>query len=292
MSNYDETEVQYDSYDDDNGEGDGLPRIQSRHGSPEAGTTFRFFLGKENVPEGFIPGAPWVAHKEYIKAAGKHIEGWKAEELPMMIICARAQPYHKGADQKRDKWVETWPKDAPANSHGMHADVLLIAQGLEALGPVVWSTNSTSHAFAIVSGKNKRQPAGGILERIRNDVLAEADRVSSKIKVRAKNKVYWAFWITIAGQKDAKGEPVYTPTSSGNAITVPVPVLPAKVDAKWLAAQYVGAESDTYGRQVRADYETWRNTRRTDTAQPSQPAKSGRNVPQPIEEEAEEEVLF
>lgn len=286
MSNYDETEQQYDSYDDENGQNDGLTRIQSRHGNPETGSTFRFFLGRDSVPEGFTPGAPWTPHKEYIKSAAKHIEGWKADALPMMIICAKAQPFRKGKDEKREAWVDVWPKDAAPNSHGMHADVLLIAKGLEELGPVVWSTNGASTAFAIISGKGKRQPQGGILERIRNEVLAEADRLSKKVTVRAKNKVYWAFWVTVRGQTDKDGNPVYAPTGGGNPITIPVPALPTKVDAKWLAEHYVGAELDTQGRDLRAQYETWRTTRRTDSAQPAAPS-NGRNVPQPIEEEAE-----
>lgn len=280
MSNYDETEVQYDSYDDEDGQGDGLPRIQSRHGNPEAGTGFRFFLGAENVPEGFVPGAPWVAHKEYIKSASKWVEGWKAEALPMYIICARAQVFKKDKEGKREAWVDSWPKDAPPNSHGMHCDVLLCAKGLEALGPVVWSTNGSSTAFAIIGNKGKRQPQGGILARIRDEVLAEADRLSAKVKVRAKNKVYWAFWITIAGQKDAKGQPVYTPTPSGNPITIPVPVLPAKVDAAWLKQNYVGADIDQYGRALRAEYETWRNTKRAETALAE---VEHRNIPEEVE---------
>jgi hypothetical protein len=291
MSNYDETEVTYDSYDDGDGQGDGLVRIQSRHGNPEIGSAFRFFLGANNVPEGFAPGAPWVAHQEYLKSKNEKIDGWKCEALPMYIICARAQPFKKDKDGKRTEWVESWPKNAPANSHAMHADVLLIAAGLEELGPVVWSTNGSSTAFAIISGKGKNQPQGGILERIRTEVLAEADRLSAKVKVRAKNKVYWAFWVTISGQADAKGNPVYTKTSSGGAITLPVPVLPAKVDGAWLATNYVGAEIDTYGRQVRAEYETWRSTKRTDEAQPAK-AQGGRNVPQEIEEEEPADIPF
>lgn len=278
MSNYDETEVSYDSYDDEDGQGDGLPRIQSRHGNPEAGSTFRFFLGAEGLPEGFVPGAPWVAHKEYIKTASKWVEGWKAEALPMYIICARAQVFKKDKEGKREAWVDSWPKDAPPNSHGMHCDVLLVAQGLEALGPVVWSTNGSSTSFAIIGNKGKRQPQGGILARIRDEVLAEADRLSAKVKVRAKNKVYWAFWVTIAGQKDAKGQPIYTPTPSGSPITIPVPVLPAKVDAAWLKANYVGADIDRYGRELRAEFETWRNTKRTESAQVEH-----RNIPEEVE---------
>lgn len=285
MSNYDETEVQYDSYDDGDAQNDGLIRIQSRHGNPETGSAFRFFLGRDNVPEGFVPGAPWVAHKEYIKSAAKHVDGWKADALPMMIICARAQPFRKDKEGKREAWVEQWPKDSAPNSHGMHVDLLLIAKGLEELGPVVWSTNSASTAFAIISGKGKRQPQGGILERIRTEVLAEADRLSQKVKVRAKNKVYWAFWVTVRGQTDSQDQPVYTPTPGGSPITTPIPALPTKVSARWLAEHYVGAELDAQGRALRAEYETWRNARRTDTAPAEQP-KNGRNVPQPVEDDA------
>lgn len=277
---YDSTDVQYDSYDDGERQGDGLISLQGRHGNPEARTAFHFFLGKENVPEGFTPGAPWVAHDEYIKQKGETVEGWKADELPMYIICARAQPYAKGADGKRTAWLEQWPKGAAANTVAQHVDVLLVAQGLEALGPVKWVSNGSAISFAIVAGKSPRQPQGGILERIRTEVLAEADRLSPK--ARARNNVYWAFWVTIAGQKDAKGKPVYTKTASGGAITIPVPLLPATVDAAWLKANYVGADIDIYGKEIRALYEVWRSTKMTDEPQP---AASGRNVPQPIEEE-------
>lgn len=279
---YDSTDVQYDSYEDNDRQNDGLISIQGRHGNPEANSAFRFFLGKANVPEGFTPGAPWVAHQEYIKQKGEWVEGWKAEELPMYIICARAQPFAKDKDGKRVGWVDKWPKGAPANSHAMHCDVLLVAQGLEELGPVKWVSNGSAISFAIVAGKGKEQPQGGILERIRSEVLEVADKLSPK--GRAKNRVYWAFWITIAGQKDAKGKPIYTKTPSGGTITIPVPLLPPVVDAKWLVANYVGAEIDLYGKAQRALWELWRATKMTDDALPVAP-QNGKNVPQPVEEE-------
>src|SRR5438067_1252813 len=111
---YDSTDAQYDSYDDSDRQGDGLISIQGRHGVPEAKTPFHFFLGKENVPDGFTPGAPWVAHEEYIKQKGETVEGWKADALPMYIICARAQPYRKDPETaKRIEWLTDWPKNAP-----------------------------------------------------------------------------------------------------------------------------------------------------------------------------------
>lgn len=277
---YDSTEVTYDSYSDDERQNDGLISIQGRHGIPEAKTAFHFFLGKANVPESFTPGAPWVAHDEYIKTKGETVEGWKADELAMYIICVRGQPYQKGADGKRIAWVDRWPKGAAPNSHAMHVDVLLVAQGLEELGPVKWVSNGSAISFAIVAGKGKEQPQGGILERLRSEVLAKADELSPK--GRAKNKVYWAFWVTIAGQRDAKGNVVYTKTPSGGAITIPVPLLPPVVDAKWLKDNYVGAEIDLYGKEQRALWEEWRATKMTDEAQP---VATGRNVPQEVEPE-------
>ena len=286
MTSYD-AEITYDTYADDDAQGDGLPRIQSRHGDPAANSAFRFFLAQENTFDGFEPSEPWRAHTEYFKATNTRVPGWACEALPMMIICARSQVYAKGPDGKRTSWVASWPKDAPKNSHGMHVDVLLYAKGLELLGPVVWSTNGSTTSFAIIGQKGTRQPEGGILSRIRDEVLSTADRLSAKVKTRAKAKAYWAFWATIAGAVDAKGAPVYTqPIAGGSVVTIPVPVLPAVLDGKWLAGVYVGADLDAYGRQLRAEYETWRTETRTDTPTPATNG-NGRNVPQDVSDDVE-----
>jgi hypothetical protein len=276
---YDQTDVQYDQYSDSDGQGDGLISIQGRHGNPEAKSGFHFFLGKANVPDGYTPGAPWEAGQEFIKQKGEWVDGWKCDALAMRIICVRAQPFEKDKDGRRLRWVEQWPKNAPANSHAMHCDVLMIASGIEDLGPVKWVSNGSAISFAIVAGKGKEQPQGGILERIRSEVLTVADQLSPK--GRAKAKVYWAFWITIAGQVDSKGKTVYTKTPSGGVITLPAPVLPEVVDKKWLIDNYAGPEADLEGKQLRAEWELWRSTRMTD-----EPQAPGRNVPEEIEEDS------
>ena len=287
MTSFDENETEFEQYDDGEGQGDGLIRIQWRQGDAKQGTGGYFYLGSANVPEGFTPGAPWVAHQEYFKNSRTREPGWKAEALPMYIICARGQTYKKDGAGGVGEWLESWPKGGASNEYGQHADVLLVADGLEELGPVCWSTNSTTTAFAILGGADpKRNPKGGILHRIREEVLGAADAVSKKLTDRKKKKLYWLFKVTVSTETDAKGATVYTATKSGTDITRPVPVLPAKVDATWLGDAYVGPEVAQYGRDLRAQYETWRATRKTNDAPVAAAARpGGRNVPQAIEDD-------
>lgn len=289
MSNFDEeTGVQYGDYADDDRTGDGLVRLQWRQGDVKAGTGGYFFLSKKNVPEGFTPsGESWKPHAEYFEGTRTRDDGWKAESLPVCIICARAQPFIRPADgSKANKvWLNAWDKNN--DRCAQHADVLLIADGLEQLGPVCWSTNSTTVAFAIISGADpKRNPQGGILHRIREEVLDAADKASKAFTERKRKKLYWLFWITIATQRDAKGAVVFTPTS-GKDVTLPAAVLPAKIDATWLNSAYSGKDMAGYGEAMRAAYDEWRLTKFTNEPQEAQPvaATNGhRNIPQPVDD--------
>ena len=189
---------------------------------------------------------------------------------------ARAQPYQRG-DIK--VWLDRWPKGAPSNTIGQHADVLLIAQGLEDLGPVCWSTNSTTVAFAIISGPDpKRNPAGGILHRLREEVLRPMGQAFKPAKDVRKQP--WLVWATISSQKDAKGKVVFTPTA-GKDVTLPVLDVPTKVDLDWLRTAYSGRAMAEYGEQMRVQDDAWRNTRFTNDAQPT---NGHRNVPQQLED--------
>lgn len=203
-------------------------------------------------------------------------EGYKAEALPVCVICARAQPYQRGEPKV---WLDSWPKGAPSNTIGQHADVLLIAQGLEELGPVCWSTNSTTVAFAIISGPDpKRNPAGGILHRLREEVLKPMGQAFKPAKELRKQP--WLCWVTISSQRDAKGNVVFTPTA-GKDVTLPVLEIPAKVDLVWLRAAYSGRSMAEYGETMRFQYDAWRNTRFANDAQPA--ANGHRNIPEPID---------
>jgi len=294
MSNFDDELPTFGDYQDDERQGDGLVRLQWRQGDPKANTGGYFFLSMKNVPEGFTPTSDvWQTHEEYFENTRTRDQGWKAVALPMMVICARGQVFVRPPDgSKQGKiWLDRWDSSRDC---AQHVDVLLIADGLQELGPVCWSTNSTTVAFAIIAGADpKRNPNGGILHRIREDVLGAADRVSKAFQNRKAKKLYWLFWITIASQTDAKGKPIFTPTA-GKDVTLPAPVLPTTIDTKWLSAAYVGKEMAEYGESMRGLFDEWRLTKFTNDVQPAAEkptaATNGRNVAQPIE--AEEALPF
>lgn len=258
-------DVTFGDYQDDERRGDGIPRIQWRQGDPKAQTPGYFFLAKDNAPDGFTPsGDDWQPTVEYFEMTRTRTEGWKAERLQACLICCRAQPYRRG-DPKI--WLDSWPKGAASVDIGQHADLLLIAGGLEELGPVCWSTNSTTVAFAIISGPDpKRNPHGGILHRVREEVLKPMGQAMKPAKELRKQP--WLVWVTIATQRDAKGAVVFTPTA-GKDVTLPVLDLPATVDLAWLKANYSGRAMAEYGEQTRFQYDAWRNTRYTNDTQPA-----------------------
>lgn len=281
----------FGDYQDDEQRGDGLPRIQWRQGDPKQQTPGYFFFAKDNAPEGFTPGAPWVACQEYFELTRTRSEGWKAEQLPVCVICARAQPYQRppqGTDGQKT-WIDKWPKGAPSGLFGQHADVLLIASGMEELGPACWSTNSTTVAFAIIGGPDpKRAPQGGILHRLREEVLRPMGAAFKPAKDLRKQP--WLCWVTIATQRDAKGMVVFTPTA-GKDVTLPVLVLPEKVDLAWLKQNYSGHQMAQYGEDMRFQYDAWRNTRMTNDAPmaiaDARALPPGRNIPVAIAVEDE-----
>lgn len=283
VENFDEIDsLQFGDYQDDESLSDGLIRIQWRQGDIKQGTPGYFYLSRRDVPEDFAPsGDHWKPCKEYFEQTNSRDEGWKAEVLPVAIICARAQPYQRGETKI---WLDTWPKGGASDQIAMHADALLIADGLQDLGPVVWSTNSTTTAFSIIGRPDpKKDPQGGILHRIREEVLGAADK-ASKAQFRKAKKLYWLFWVHLASARDAKGEVIFTPTKA-KAVTKPVPILPEQVDVPWLKANFAGGEMAEYGENLRRQYDEWRQTRKTNDA--PEPAKSGKNVPQPVSADLE-----
>lgn len=281
MSEFDQDDgSQYGDYQDDDQQGDGLIRIQWRHGDKKAKTPGYFFLASDKTPEGFKPtGNTWQPCEEYFESTDTHSSGWKAEQLPVAVICARAQPYIRGEKNAAKVWLDEWPKNS-SDSIAMHCDVLLVADGLQDLGVVKWSTNGSTVSFAVIGRADpKRDPQGGILHRIREEVLKSADK-AAQIAYRQKKKLYWLFWVTIASEKDAKDQIVYTPTK-GPMVTIPRLMLPPTIDTAWLKANFVGGEMAQYGESMRQAYDAWRLTKMSNDAQPVRPA--GRNVPQAVE---------
>jgi len=146
------------------------------------------------------------------------------------------------------------------------------------MGPVVWTSATIKTSFAIIA-------QDGILKAIDTSIVKPASAT-------AKTKLdRYCFWATVATQRDAKGEVVYTPTK-GKPVTLPVLMLPPEKQRNrdWLVASFVGKDliSETLA-PMREQYEEWRQERRTndDADQAPPPARAngnGRNVPQELSE--------
>lgn len=286
-------------YQDDDRRGDGLIRMLNRNGDPKAGSNGYFFIGADNLPEGFKPDTDnWKPHREFFEGTNKRVDGWKAEQITCFIITARTQSFYRDSLDNKI-WCESWPKDQ--ERAGQHVDVLMVVEGLNDLGPIVWATNSTKAAFAIIGrGDAKKGFGDGILETFKKLVLTPAGKLTGKDLTKRP----WCFAATIGFEVDGKGEPVYTQTP-GRMVTLPVLILPKIIDKAYLTGIYAGIELVRYGEMMRGEYDAWRAEKRTnetrqqpqrqqpadapaDDRQPrQQPRQQPRNVPQPIEDDTD-----
>lgn len=257
----------------DEAQGDGLIRIQWRNGAPQLRTGGRFFVPSDRLPDGFVPGAPWQEAVEVFES-GDEVAGYTAEELPLLVLCARSQPF-RTTGEGRDRvttWLDAWERGGERQS--MSAEVLCIARGLEDLGPVVWSSRTVKTSFAIISRGDKANPPG-----ILHTAMSEIVRPASK--AAGQNLDLYCFWLTVGTERDGKGKPVYTEAGS-RKVTRPVLRLPAPLSLEAIRDLWAGTP---YIRDVlaplRAQYEPWRQERRTNSAGEEPPP--ARNAPQPIE---------
>lgn len=259
MSFMDDTKDQtYEYTDDDGAQRDDLPRIQWRNGDPKSGTPGYFFFGKANAPDGFTPeGDNWAPHTEYFQQTKTRAPGWRCDRLPLAIITTRARPYVRNKQTDVVTWYTTY--QSGVDGAGQHVDVLCVADGLQALGPVVWSTNSTKCAFAIIGRANaKRNEPDGILEILRKKVIEPAYAIVKR-DAKANPLPPWCVWVTIETERDAKGEIVYSQTRFGSDITRPVFDVPPKIDLAYLNSVSTGKAMMEYGKEQRALYDTWKH---------------------------------
>ena len=265
--------------------GDGLVRIQWRNGLPQSKTGGRFFVAAKRLPDGFTPGEPWQQTTEVFES-GDEEEGWTCDELEMLIITHRSQPFQNiGEGRARTTfWLDRWVKGGEKQS--MAVDVLVIARGLEELGPVVWSSKTVKTSFAIISSGAKGGEAG---------IIATAQDLIVKPMSKVANKALdtYCFWVTVGTELDVsskltnlRGKPIYVEAGS-RKVTRPVLRLPSEVTREYCKSIWAGTE---YIRDVlvplRERYEGWRHERRTndDAPAPAAAATGGRNVPQVYDE--------
>lgn len=280
--------VDLSAYADDAQQGDGYVRIQWVNGDAKTfgaaaakrridGVPGHLFVAADRLPDGYAPSEPWIAWTESFRSGD--VDGYRADRVGAIIIASRQQPYAQQGDTKM--WLDRWDRNVPGIR--MHADIMMIVDGLEALGPVVLSTNSTLVSLAFTA--SARGGKAGIISTIQQELVDPANRVAKRVRLHTA-----AFRVEIGGEVDSKGQPVFSATQ-GAPVTRPTLYLPAaNTDAekvKRAAALFVGMEPLTNDviPALEAAQE-WRKFRygnelpEADIAAAQQP----RNAPQPVED--------
>ena len=209
------------------------------------------------------PDAPWETDNRFADETG-----YSAAELRIAFIANRSQWFIPAEEQGKppQRWLQGYEVGAKKLT-----EYLIMVDGLSE--PMVLS----------VSGKYKAGPFADILSEYRRGALAQAMR-----QVRRTLPV-WAFWLPIAGKRDASGNPVYLKASDGDGKEYGSIVTPAALVDRPIPAS---VEHIVRGGQVWEEYREWRDFKRgrdaviegvyTVEAMPALPAP--KNAPQPLDE--------
>jgi hypothetical protein len=280
--------VDLSAYADDAQQGDGYTRVQWVNGDPKTfgaaakqrkidGVPGHLFIAADRLPDGFVPLEPWIEWTESFRSGD--VPGYRADRVGVIIIAARQQPYAQQGDTKH--WLDRWDRNVPGIR--MHADIMMIVDGLEPLGPVVLSTNSTLVSLAFTA--SARGGKAGIISTIQSELVDPANRVAKRVRLHTA-----AFRVEIGGELDGKGQPVFSATQ-GAPVTRPTLYLPAALtDAdkvKRAAQLFVGLEplQNDIIPALDASLE-WRKHRYGNDVPEAEivQAQTPRNAPQPVED--------
>lgn len=251
---------------EDERQGDGLPRIWWKYGT--APTTAGHFYARADDWQGELPD-PWKPCELY-----ENEQGWAANTLKLVLITKRSQPYRKvtlGGKTYRE-YVE-WPRRGTPwpDQMQIHTEWIAFAEGLG--GPVVFSYHGAT---------------GQAMEGKQGGIVASAEAALSKpATLLYKRKIgLSAFWIPIGPTLQPNGKPKFESLPQGSKINYPALTLPALEGKALLSACYVGSEILADVAMTKDAYAEWAKERRGGDAEAqvqSEPAPTGRNVPQPYD---------
>lgn len=256
-------------------------RIIWLHGTKQGGakTPGVFYVKASELSD--TPSAPWKADDERFE----NEYGYSTPELKIAIIGFRSQWFIPAAEPGQPpEWLQEYREGVGAKKS---TEYLCLVEGIA--DPMVLS----------VSGKNKAGPLLDILKTYQNGLLKQASRI------KRRQMPLWSFWLPIANRRDEGGQTLYLTAqdSTGKVyksiVTPPALYLPDNP----LDTLYVGAETISYGAQVRNDFAEWFKAKRlpqgtveghVTVSAPKQLA-APRNVPQPLhpdEYNADDEEVF
>ena len=238
-------------------------RLSWLHGATGQVKTPGAFYGKDTA---FVepPGALWALDERY---ADQGEVGYSAPELRIAFIANRSQWFLPGADRgDLPEWLSAYQDGAKKLT-----EYLIQIDGI--YEPMVLS----------VSGKYKAGPIADILSTYRRGALAQAMR---QVK---RTLPAWSFWLPIANKRQ-DNKTLYLKASDadgkeyGSVVTPPALVgAPAARTAQELIE----------GAALWQEYQEWARYTRTQqgvseasyTVQTAPQLTSGKNIPQPVEEE-------
>lgn len=232
------------------------------HGN-KAGKTPGAFFGKATEFTG-TPDAPWAADDRF-----DDDPGFSASALKIAVIAWRQQWYRQDENDGPKVWLPDYEAGAKKQ-----VEYICFAEGVD--DPMILTLVKFT----------KAKPIQDIVKSYRDGLLRQASRVAGR------GLPLWSFWLPITGkQKDGKAiyeEVQRNGVGTGAYVTYPTMTLPA--DA--MDTLFVGGDLLQRGAEVARQYARWteqkrlpQNTVEGVVEYPALPAPSGRNVPQPVDED-------
>lgn len=163
------------------------PRLQWQHGA-DAGklkTPGVFFAKEAAFAE--PPPAPWESDDRFAEKDGP---GYSAEVLRIVFVDWREQWFIPGVDDEPFTWLRPGEMAPAGVKVKKNIEYLILIDGLP--DAMVLS----------VSGLYKSKPFEAIMRTYERGALAQLIRQQKRKFPR------WAFWLTIGGKVDAKGQPI------------------------------------------------------------------------------------
>lgn len=210
------------------------------------------------------PPAPWVLDERYTDQGEL---GYSAPELKIAFIANRSQWFLPGADRgDLPEWLSAYEAGAKKLT-----EYLIQIEGI--YEPMVLS----------VSGKYKAGPIAEILSNYRRGALAQAMR---KVK---RTLPAWSFWLPIANKRQ-DGKTAYLKAADADGKEYGSVVTPPSLCGPPIART---AQELIDGALIWQEYQEWTRYTRTQqnvsegayTVNSAPQLTSGKNAPQPIEEE-------
>lgn len=253
MSNFDASAIKTIDQSTVENEGPRFPTVSFISGDPKqkkgGGVSYEggFFIAADGAPADMTEYG-WTKDS-IMTASGKEIDGYWSREISVSVINHRRRWVVDGQGFPWNAYDEAAKTGNPRG----HQQFLVLVKGAEALGP--FSLTLKGHAGMSFQGA-RSYAATGALSCLNRTVVAAANA-----KTKPSKWPFRAFWLTVAAQKDAKKNPVFTEVGTGSnvsTVVLPVPVgLPEKASEVDLNQFYIGNDLLSVVNQLNTESADW-----------------------------------